>query len=49
MNWHRPRKRAPRVISKVKIIVVEDESDILEVIEYNRSREGYKVNGYRDG
>jgi two-component system alkaline phosphatase synthesis response regulator PhoP len=35
--------------SKAKIIIVEDESDILDVIEYNLSREGYRVKGYRDG
>ena len=31
------------------IIVVEDESDILDVIEYNLTREGYRVKGFRDG
>ena len=35
--------------AKSKIIVVEDESDILDVIEYNLSREGYKVLGFRNG
>ena len=34
---------------KPNIIIVEDEADILDVIEYNLSREGYNVRGYRDG
>ena len=32
-----------------KILVIEDEADILEVIEYNLRREGYRVNGSLDG
>jgi two-component system phosphate regulon response regulator PhoB len=32
-----------------KILVIEDEADILEVIEYNLKREGYKVSGSLDG
>ena len=32
-----------------KIVVVEDEPDILEVIQYNLERDGYKVLTYRDG
>jgi two-component system phosphate regulon response regulator PhoB len=32
-----------------KIVVVEDEADILEVIEYNLAREGYKVLTSSDG
>jgi DNA-binding response OmpR family regulator len=32
-----------------KIMVIEDEPDILEVIEYNLNREGYKVITSRDG
>ena len=31
------------------IVVIEDESDILDVIEYNLAREGYRVRTYRDG
>lgn len=31
------------------ILVVEDEEDILEVVRYNLSREGYRVTGVRDG
>jgi len=34
---------------RVTILVVEDEEDILEVIRYNLSREGYRVSGVRDG
>lgn len=32
-----------------KILVIEDEADILEVIEYNLTREGYKVLTSKDG
>ncbi len=32
-----------------KIVVVEDEQDILEVITYNLEREGYEVTGALDG
>lgn len=32
-----------------KIIVIEDETDILEVIEHNLSREGYEVHTVTDG
>ena len=32
-----------------KIVIVEDEADILEVIEYNLRREGYHVMSSRDG
>jgi DNA-binding response OmpR family regulator len=29
----------------IKIVVVEDEEDLLELIEYNLSKEGYEVIG----
>ena len=32
-----------------KVIVIEDEADILEVIQYNLEREGYRVLTARDG
>ena len=32
-----------------KVIVIEDEADILEVIEYNLAREGFRVLSARDG
>lgn len=32
-----------------KIVVVEDEEDILDIITYNLQREGYKVRGALDG
>ncbi|NIA07031.1 MAG: response regulator [Actinobacteria bacterium] len=32
-----------------KVIVIEDEADILEVIEHNLAREGYRVLSARDG
>lgn len=36
-------------MSKSKVLVIEDESDILEVIKYNLEREGHKVIACRDG
>ncbi len=36
-------------MSLIKIAVIEDEADILEVIEYNLAREGYKVITAQDG
>ncbi|MFY9342799.1 MAG: response regulator transcription factor [Planctomycetota bacterium] len=36
-------------MAKSKILVVEDEPDILEVIQYNLEREGHKVIACRDG
>jgi phosphate regulon transcriptional regulator PhoB len=36
-------------MSKPKILVVEDEADILEIIAYNLSREGWRVLSSRDG
>ncbi|MBI4585717.1 MAG: response regulator [Planctomycetes bacterium] len=36
-------------MKKEKILVIEDEADILEVMEYNLTREGFKVVAARDG
>lgn len=36
-------------MAKPKILVIEDEPDILEVLHYNMEREGYKVIACRDG
>ena len=36
-------------MAKPKILVIEDESDILEVIQYNLEREGHKVIACRNG
>ncbi|MCZ7644982.1 MAG: response regulator [Planctomycetota bacterium] len=36
-------------MSTAKIVVIEDESDILELLEYNLSKEGYRVASARDG
>ena len=33
----------------IKIVVVEDEADIREVIDHNLSREGYMVDSAADG
>ena len=38
-----------RIVPTIKIAVIEDEADILDVIEYNLSREGYKVITAGDG
>jgi len=36
-------------MKRAKIVVVEDEADILEVIDYNLSKEGFDVNSSSDG
>jgi len=36
-------------MGKTKIVVVEDEADILEVIDYNLSKEGFNVSSALDG
>jgi two-component system alkaline phosphatase synthesis response regulator PhoP len=36
-------------MSKQRILVVEDESDILELLTYNLTRDGYDVTAARDG
>jgi DNA-binding response OmpR family regulator len=36
-------------VNRESVFVIEDESDILEVIEYNLAREGFHVNSSRDG
>tara|TARA_R110002072_G_scaffold100429_5_gene221201 strand:- start:1612 stop:2310 length:699 start_codon:yes stop_codon:yes gene_type:complete len=36
-------------VAKSKVLVIEDEPDILEVIQYNIEREGHKVIACRDG
>ena len=36
-------------MAREKIILIEDEADILEVIQYNLTREGYKVLTSKDG
>ena len=36
-------------MGKTKIVVVEDETDILEVIDYNLSKEGFNVSSALDG
>ena len=35
-------------MKREKILVVEDEGDILEVVQYNLAREGFKVVSVRD-
>ena len=41
--------REVRVLARRKIVVIEDEPDILEFIEYNLGREGYAVSTASDG
>ena len=36
-------------MKKTKIVVIEDEADILEVIDYNLSKEGFDVSFSSDG
>jgi DNA-binding response OmpR family regulator len=38
-----------RPMTREKVVVIEDEPDIREVIEHNLTREGYKVRSTRDG
>lgn len=38
-----------RAMTREKVVVIEDEPDIREVIEHNLSREGYNVRSTRDG
>lgn len=40
---------SPARLMAKKIVVVEDEEDILDIITYNLSREGYQVSGASDG
>jgi two-component system phosphate regulon response regulator PhoB len=37
------------IARRQKLLVIEDEADILELLVYNLSREGYTVSGCRDG
>ena len=37
------------IARRQKLLVIEDEADILELLVYNLSREGYAVTGCRDG
>ncbi|MBN1918763.1 MAG: response regulator [Verrucomicrobia bacterium] len=36
-------------MAQAKIAIIEDEEDILEVMQYNLAREGYRVSAARDG
>lgn len=36
-------------MKRENIVVVEDEPDILEVLQYNLTREGFRVRAFRDG
>lgn len=38
-----------RPVTREKVVVIEDEPDIREVIEHNLTREGYNVRSTRDG
>jgi two-component system phosphate regulon response regulator PhoB len=40
---------AALMTKRERILVIEDEADILEVIQYNLTREGYRVEATRDG
>jgi two-component system alkaline phosphatase synthesis response regulator PhoP len=44
-----PSAGEPWNLKRQKIVVVEDEPDILEIIEYNLAREGFRVITSRDG
>ena len=42
-------EKRPVIVKHEKIVVIEDESDILEVIAYNLKREGFEVYESQDG
>ncbi len=42
-------KEGPKAPARARILVVEDEEDILELIRYNLSREGYRVTAAASG
>ena len=42
-------KEKPKAPSRERILVVEDEEDILELIRYNLAREGYRVSSATSG
>lgn len=44
-----PRGPANPKMKKAKILLIEDEPDILEVLDYNLTREGYKVDSCQNG
>jgi DNA-binding response OmpR family regulator len=43
------RADSDKMSNREKILVIEDEADILEVIQYNLTREGYRVSTSRNG
>jgi two-component system, OmpR family, alkaline phosphatase synthesis response regulator PhoP len=47
MTDNEPQGATP--VAKEKILVVEDEEDILELVRYNLGREGYQVSGATTG
>ncbi len=50
MPAHMMRQRNVGTMSKhERIVVIEDEADILELLHYNLSREGYRVTASQDG
>jgi two-component system phosphate regulon response regulator PhoB len=50
LGVHRPLAGgSAATATRAKILVVEDEADILDVLEYTLSREGYRVLSTRDG
>lgn len=52
MSYPAPASPTPKSIRDVKrerILVIEDEPDILEVVRYNLAKEGYRVSSSTDG
>lgn len=45
----RSRMEAPIAMADEKILVIEDDLDILELVQYNLEREGYQVHAAGDG
>ena len=46
---HSKQQAQVKMSTREKILVIEDEADILEVTQYNLTREGYRVSTSRDG
>ena len=46
---YRIQHEVKSVMSREKVVIIEDESDIREVLEHNLSREGYRVLSSSDG
>ena len=44
-----PRQRPVRSTRMKRILIIEDDRDIVELVRYNLANEGFQVNGANDG